>query len=248
MVRAAALSIFLFAWAVMPHAASQNPAADPRQLDTFLAELQRASQAGDRQAVAALIHYPIVIMIGGLRVPFADAGGFLERYDDIFVPALRQSIARGSTDVVIETANGQPRITAITVPRDAGGGSTAEIAPTELSRGAVGTTGPRRVAIRVGLRPTRIPGLLARDATDSLILFLPKGRLASVRLERVPPGEAVIRVVHARTGAPLGARVSANGRFVSGRPPEGADYRIEVRRTGNEDDDYLPYMLALSLR
>ena len=81
-----------------------------------------------------------------------------------------------------------------------------------------------------------------------LILYLPKGRLASVRLERVPVGAAVIRVVHATTGAPLAARPSVDGRFVSGRPSENGDYRIEVRRTDKTDEAHLPYMLSLSLK
>jgi hypothetical protein len=42
--------------------------------------------------------------------------------------------------------------------------------------------------------------------------------------------------------------MSAGGRFVSGRPSEDGDYRIEVRRTGTTDDAHLPYMLSLSLR
>jgi len=32
------------------------------------------------------------------------------------------------------------------------------------------------------------------------------------------------------------------------RPAEGADYRIEVRRIGNQDEAPLPFMLSLSLR
>ena len=141
---------------------------------------------------------------------------------------------------------GQLRITAITVPPFASGGSAA--APADAPTGTARKQEPRRVAIRVGPRPTQIPGLLARDATDSLILYLPKGRLASVRLERVPVGAAVIRVVHAATGTPLVARTSADGRFISGRPSENGDYRIEVRRTDKTDEAHLPYMLSLSLR
>ena len=57
-----------------------------------------------------------------------------------------------------------------------------------------------------------------------------------MRLERAPVGTAVIRVVHARTGMPLSARAAADARFVSGRPPEDGDYRIEVQHTGNGED------------
>jgi hypothetical protein len=220
-------------------------------VDAFLAQLQRAAHANDRSAVAALIRYPITISIGGLRVPFANAASFLERYDDILTPPLRDAIARGSAidtaHIVVAPVEGQLRITAITVPPFTSGGSAAVAAPAAPD-GATRKQEPRRVVIRVGPRPTQVPGLLARGATDSLILFLPKGMLVSVRLERVPAGAAVIRVVHASTGAPLAARASTDGRFVSGRPPENGDYRIDVRRTDKTDETHLPYMLSLSLR
>lgn len=247
MARAATFAAVLLL-AVALRAQTEIPARDPAEIKTFLTQLRRASEANDRHTIATMIRYPITISIGGLRVPFADAAAFLQRYDDVFTPALRQSIARGTDDLVIEAIDGHLRITSITVPRYADAGSTTVVPPAEAPRNAARKPEPRRVAIRVGPRPTQIPGLLARNATDSLILFLPKGRLASVRLERVPVGAAVIRVVHARTGAPLAARPSADGRFVSGRPAEGGDYRIEVRRTGIADETHLPYMLSLSLR
>jgi hypothetical protein len=226
-------------------------------IETFLAQLQRASQAGERAAVAAMVRYPIAVSIGGLRVPFADAAALLDRYDDVFTPALRDVIARaavsagavtGMSEVVISEINGQLRITAIAVPNDPGGAGASIAPPGARVSGTPRKQEPRRIAIRVGPRPTQIPGLLAPEATDVFVLFLPKGQLAGIRLERVPPGAAAIRVVHARTGAPLGTRTSADGRFVTGRPAEGADYRIDVRRTDNEDEAPLPYMLSLTLR
>jgi hypothetical protein len=221
-------------------------------VDAFLRQLQRASQADDRSTVAALIRFPITVSIGGLRVPFAEAAGFLERYDDIFNPPLRDAIARGSAIdtqlIVVTPVEGLLRITAITVPQFAGGGGTDAGPPADSPKGAIRKQEPRRISIRVGPRPTQIPGLLTRDATDVYTVFLPKGRLAAIRLERVRAGAAVIRVVHARTGAAFSARTSADGRFVSGRPAEDGDYRVEVRRTDGGDDGHLPYMLSLSLR
>lgn len=221
-------------------------------VDAFLTQLQRATQANDRVAIAALIRYPIAISIGGLRVPFADAASLLQRHDDIFTAPLRDAIARGSAIdaqfIVVAPIEGHLRITAITVPQFASGGNADVVAPADAPIGTARREEPRRVAIRVGPRPTQIPGLLARGATDSYIFFLPKGRLAGIRLERAPVGSAVIRVVHARTGAPLGTRASADGRFVSGRPAEDGDYRIEVRRTDTPDETHLRYMLSLSLR
>jgi hypothetical protein len=239
MLRAALAAILLLAPAADSHAQS---------LDAFLIQLRRAVQADERVAVAGMIRFPITIGMAGLRVPFKDAPMLLERYDDIFTPALRESIARGSQDVTVELIDGQPRITGITVPHVPADASPPVADPVEPSRGSALKAGPRRVFIRVGPRPTQIPGVLARGATDVLIVYLPKGRLASVRLERVPAGAAVISVVHAGTGAPLSARAGADGRFVSGRPSENGEYRIDVRRTDNTDERHLPYMLSLSLR
>jgi hypothetical protein len=222
--------------------------ATAQSLDVFFIELRRAVQADDRVAVTAMIRFPITIGMAGLRVPFKDAPMFLERYDDIFTPALRESIARGPQDITVEIIAGQPRITGINVPHVPAEATPPVAAPVEPSRGAAPKAGPRRVSIRVGPRPTQIPGVLARGATDVMIVYLPKGRLASVRLERVPAGAAAIRVVHAVTGAPLSARVGADRRFISGRPAENGEYRIEVRRTDNTDEGHLPYTVSLSLR
>ena len=243
MLRAALAAILLLA-----------PAADSRaqSLDAFLVQLRRAVQADDRVAIAGMIRFPITVGMVGLRVPFKDAPAFLERYDDIFTPALRESIARGSKDVTVETVDVScaSHRSPCRVPGEASAPSPSpdEASPTAKPVPSTGPGQPRRVAIRVGPRPTQIPGVLARGATDVLLLYLPKGRLASVRLERVPVGAAVIRVVHAGTGAPLGARGGADGRFVSGRPAENGEYKIEVRRTDNTDEGHLPYMLSLSLR
>ena len=226
------------------------PAANVNEIETFRAQLQRAAQANDRQTIASMIRYPISILIGGgLRVPFTNADAFLERYDDIFTPALREEIARASgTDfIVIGSVDGQLRITSITVPRGTDV-DTSRATPSVDTPNAARKAEPRRVAIRIGPRPTQVPGSLARDGTDSVIVFLPKGKLVSVRLERVPPGVGVIRIVHTRTGAPLTARTSSDGRFISGRPAEDGEYRIEVRRIGNADDGHIPYMLSLTLR
>ena len=240
MLRAALVAVVLLA---APNASSAQ--------DTFVVQLRRAVQTDNRAAVVDAMRYPITIAIGGLRLPFKDAASVLERYDDIFTPALRESIARGSQDITIALVDGQWRITGITVPHVIPEAAVPIDASREVPRKQPSTppaAGPRRVSIRVGPRPTLIPGLLARGATDLLIVYLPKGRLASVRLERVPAGAAVIRVVHVTTGAPLGGRTPADGRLASGRPAESAEYKIEVRRVDNTDAAHLPYMLSLSLR
>ena len=158
---------FLVAMAGAGHA--QAPA-----VEVFLVQLQRATQAGDRAAIAAMLQYPITISIDGLRVPFADAAAFLERYDDIFNPALRDAIARasvsaggviGANEVRLSEVNGQLRIVSIAVPHHAAGGGTSAVAPAERSTGTARKQEPRRIAIRVGPRATQIPGI-ARPRCD----------------------------------------------------------------------------------
>src|SRR5687767_5930761 len=97
-------------------AQSPLPPANLNDIETFRAQLQRAAQADDRKTIATMIRYPISILIGdGLRVPFTNADAFLERYDDIFTPALRDEIARaaGTDFIAIGPVDGQLRITSI---------------------------------------------------------------------------------------------------------------------------------------
>ena len=258
------LTVALVAAVASVHA--QLPAADA-QLEAFLAELQRAVAAGDRQAVATMIRYPVMVSIAGagLRVPINDAADFLTRYDDILTSSLRDEIARasllpeagrtqvgvtsaglsiGSNLVVIGRVDGRLQIVSIAVPQAETGG--AERTAPGSSPAAIPRE-PRRVSIRVGPKPTQVAGSLAVDAIDSYLVFVPKGQTLGVRLERVPAGTAVIRVAHARTGAPLNPKM-VEGRFVSGMVTEGAEYRIEVRRLAVDETAPVPYMLALTLR
>ena len=263
-MRALALTIALVTTVASGQA--QTPAPDA-QLEAFLTELQRAVASGDRQAVAAMIRYPLTVSIAGvgLRVPINDAADFLARYDDILTEPLRDEIARasvlpqsarpqvgatpaalsiGSNLILIERVDGRPQIVSIAVPQVEGGGADRTAS---ASSSAPIPRAPRRVSIRVGPRPTQVAGSLAIDAIDSYLVFVPKGQTLGVRLERVPPGTAAIRVAHGRTGAPLNPKM-AEGRFVSGMAADGAEYRIEVRRLSCEDAAPVPYMLSLTLR
>lgn len=107
---------------------------------------------------------------------------------------------------------------------------------------------PRRIGIRIGPRPTQLPGALAAGATDVYLVWIPKGKMLEVRLERVQNRSAVVRVMHAGTGEPLDPRGAEGARVVRGRASEGADYRIAVERTQSDEPGPLPYVLSLSLR
>ena len=210
-------------------------------LQPFLIEIDRALQRGDRAAVAASIRYPVIVSIGGIRVPFQDAETLLDRYEEIFTPELRDLIARGS-EVVTETREGftfgnnalaiarvgsELKISAIVVPPADPALGASSLSPTDR---AASPREPRRIGLRAGPRPTRFAGSLPAGAADSYIVFVPKGQLLDVRLERVRT-EAVVQVADAATGAPLNPRTAQGALVVSGRAPASADYRIAVQRT-----------------
>jgi len=221
-------------------------------IQPFLAELNRALQNDERAVVAATVQYPVIVMIGGIRVPFQDARALLERFDEIFTPELRDVVARGAAitetpdgftigtnALAIARLSGQLKITAIVVPSVDGDLRSSGQSPARAGE-------PRRIGLRTGPAPTRFAGSIHSGATDSYLLFVPKGQLLDVRLERVR-GEAVVRVANAATGAPLNPRVAQGALVVSGRAQAGADYRIDVQRT-SVGDSALPYMLAVSIR
>ena len=221
-------------------------------IQPFLAELNRALESGDRAAVAALVEYPVTVSIGGVRVPFQSPAALLERFDDVFTPEVRAAVTAGAStetkdgflvaaSVVAVTRRGAHlKITSIVVPPP----DTQTTAATPATD-AANSRAPRRIGVRAGPRPTQFAGLLVAGATDSYVVFVQKGQLLDVRLER-GRNEAVLRVVNAATGAPLGARAQG-APVVTGRVEASAEYRIDVQRTSS-DDAPLRYMLTVSIR
>ncbi len=230
------------AWVLFATLAHAQPA-----LQLFLVELDRALHRGDRAAVAASIRYPVIVSIGGIRVPFQDAQALLDRYEEIFTPELRDLISRGAeatnNTLAVARVGSELKIAAIVVPPVDPNLGSSSLPPTDR---VVSPGEPRRIGLRAGPRPTRFAGSLPPGAADAYIVFVPKGQLLDVRLERVR-GEAIVRVADAATGAPLNPRTAQGALVVTGRAPASADYRIEVQRT-SAGESALPYMLAVSMR
>ena len=77
-----------------PHAAAQSEQevnarldalfGDHRPYRAFFAELQAAVAAGDRDALAAMIGYPLSVVIDGSTVTVASRPDFVTRFDRIF--------------------------------------------------------------------------------------------------------------------------------------------------------------------
>jgi hypothetical protein len=224
------------------------------EVGTFVVALNRALESGDRAMVAALADYPMTVSIGGVRVPFQSPEALIDRFDEVFTPEVRTAAALGtsavteSNDSFVIAANviavarrgGQFRITSIVVPApDPNTRLATGSSPTSSSRA------PRRIGVRAGPKPTQFAGSLVAGSTDSYVVFVQKGQLLDVRLQR-GRSEAAVRVVNAATGAPLGARPQG-APVVTARAGTSAEYRIDVQRT-TTDDAPLPYMLAVTLR
>jgi hypothetical protein len=217
--------------------AAGSAAAQTSGADALFSQLTDALRRGDRPAVAALMDFPITVNISGLRLPVANAETFLERYADIFTPAMRGAIERADPAAVTTAlVAGRLRVKALVVPLDEPRSSSDAAEPPASQT-------PRRINVRAGPRPTMFSGALGRG-TDTYLLFVPKGQFVEIRLERVGRA-AVVRVTNARTSAPLNARSAAGSVVVSGRPTSDGEYRIEVQRTAAADGEPLPYLLSV---
>jgi hypothetical protein len=192
--------------------------------------VNHALQADDRDRVASLMHYPLTVTFESVRIPFPGPAALLERFDEVFTLEVRRGLARALT---VEQVNGQPRVTAITVLR-----------AREEVTGAATPQDPRRITVRAGPRPTRMSGSLASGGVDTYLVFVPKGQLLQVRLDR-GRAEAVIEIANAATGRSVPG--ATRGGFAS-RVADSADYRVTVRHTGPADAPPLPYVLSIAIR
>src|SRR5438093_11671458 len=58
---------------VAPVTCAGQPAVDDRAAQSFLHDLQQKIARDDRQAVAAMVRYPLTVFAGGVRIPIAGA-------------------------------------------------------------------------------------------------------------------------------------------------------------------------------
>ena len=59
-------------------------AIDAQLVASFLGDLRRAVARDDRPAVATMVRYPLVVMAGDIRIPFANAAALVQSYDVVF--------------------------------------------------------------------------------------------------------------------------------------------------------------------
>jgi hypothetical protein len=213
--------------------------------DALLTELQRAISRDDRQAVAALIQYPITVATAGLRIPIRDASALVESYDAVFTPELKAAIRDGSAIrgglIQVATAQGVAKITGISGPS---GSRTADGAAM-LSR--TPPRGPRRVTFGL-VEVAQLSGSLAPGRSEAFVVSVEKGRLLEARIDGIRGRDVVLRVRDAKTGKPPDAKAAAGARTWIGRVPESADYRIDVTRVTQAGGELLPYVLVVRRR
>jgi hypothetical protein len=73
---------------------------------TFLTSLQRAVRAGDRGAVARLVHYPLRVNSGGQSRFYRDSAALRADYERIFTPQVRRAILDQRLDRLFGSSRG----------------------------------------------------------------------------------------------------------------------------------------------
>lgn len=217
---------------------------------SFLGELRRASARGDRQALAALVRFPIVVTIGSLRVPIENARAFVERFDAVFTPELKDAVARSAQNA--GTVSITPERVAIgadlIVARAAGGTwRIVEIRVPPPKAAGAGGGAAQRISVRAGPNPTQMTGALSGGAMDSYLVRAARGQLLEIRIEGVQGRDIVARIFEAASGVAIDARTKDGVRAWSGRVAADGDYRIDVVRL-KPGADVQPYTLSVRTR
>ena len=65
---------------------------DAAQVPKFVASLQKALAADDKNAVAGLVSYPLMVSLGGQDLEVADKAAFVRDYDRIITKEIKQNI------------------------------------------------------------------------------------------------------------------------------------------------------------
>jgi len=73
----------------------------------FLADLQSAVKANDKEKIAGMISYPMNFIHDGKRGRIRDKATFLARYDSIFDEHIREAILKQSSHCLFGNANGE---------------------------------------------------------------------------------------------------------------------------------------------
>jgi len=73
----------------------------------FLAELQTAVKANDKDKIAGMISFPVNVILGGKRTRIREKSVFLAHYDTLMNAHVRQAILKQSAHCLFGNANGE---------------------------------------------------------------------------------------------------------------------------------------------
>ena len=79
---------------------------DPGAYRAFVARLQAAIRSGDAAGVAALVAYPIMVVVDGAPRGIADAAAFAALYPSIVTPAIAAAVENESPGDMLVNAQG----------------------------------------------------------------------------------------------------------------------------------------------
>jgi hypothetical protein len=79
---------------------------DASQVPKFVASLQKALAADDRNAVAGLVSYPLVVSAGGQDLEIADQAAFVRQYDRIITEDIKRNILEQRLDDIFVNRQG----------------------------------------------------------------------------------------------------------------------------------------------
>ncbi|MBV9107790.1 MAG: hypothetical protein JO306_00105 [Gemmatimonadetes bacterium] len=91
--------------AALPRPGAAQEASSP-EVTRFVARLKSVTASRDRAAMARLFHYPASVWTGRCTAWLLAPADLLARYDAIFSPALRRSIARVTRDSITAPLDG----------------------------------------------------------------------------------------------------------------------------------------------
>lgn len=245
--------------------AALQSSVDEREALTVIRDLQRAVAGDDRKAVAAMLHYPLTVQAGTIRIPIHDAEDLRLSYDAVFSPALKlviasarlpargaapsrtpvevtgQRVAIGGDAVTIEPVGGRLRITGIHVPLAASGRGQAA-----GRDGTARSTAPRRINLSFGRIEHK--GILGRGEREVFLLSAKKNQTLDARITGVSGRDVVLYIANAKTRAAIDAKGQSGVRTWVGRIPQDGEYRIEIVRLAPNGAAQLPYTFVISLR
>ena len=237
------------------HAQQSGP---EREAEAFRLRLLDALQRGDRNAVAGMIQYRLIVDAGFL-IPVGDRAELLRLWNIVFSPATRclieesgirrpgasppkyamrvdsAGVALGDGRIRAVRRQGGLKITHITLPSGYGEGTGGQ---------------PRAVRFRWGKGRVSYAGRLSGDVVDVYVVQARKGELLNAQLQRVRSDRASVRVVQQAGNRIVPTRGPASAdprRLWAGPVPETGEYRVEVVRQGAFCDPPVSYQLTVSL-